>query len=69
MLFSLFLLAWAAGQLSQELGVGAHRLSSRDAKEEWVTIWGSMPQLTEPANLPPEPYVSLRLLWLSQVRN
>jgi hypothetical protein len=23
---------------------------------EWVTIWGSMPQLTEPANLPPAPF-------------
>jgi hypothetical protein len=25
---------------------------------KWVTIWGTMPQLTEPANLPPEPFVS-----------
>lgn len=23
---------------------------------EWVTIWGTMPQLTEPANLPPAPF-------------
>jgi hypothetical protein len=28
------------------------------AGEKWVTIWGSMPQLTEPANLPPPPFVS-----------
>ena len=25
---------------------------------EWVTVWGTMPQLTEPANLPPTPFVS-----------
>lgn len=25
----------------------------------WVDIWGTMPQLVEPANLPPGPYVSL----------
>jgi hypothetical protein len=24
----------------------------------WVTIWGAMPQLTEPGNLPPEGFVS-----------
>lgn len=26
------------------------------ASEHWVDVWGSMPQLTEPANLPPAPY-------------
>ncbi|KAM0280401.1 hypothetical protein ACHAQH_004115 [Verticillium albo-atrum] len=24
--------------------------------QEWVTVWGSMPQLTEPHNLPPAPF-------------
>jgi hypothetical protein len=24
---------------------------------KWIPTWGSMPQLTEPANLPPAPYV------------
>lgn len=24
----------------------------------WVDTWATMPQLTEPANLPPAPYVS-----------
>lgn len=24
---------------------------------KWVDIWASMPQLTEPANLPPAPFV------------
>lgn len=28
-------------------------------KSHWVDIWGSMPQLVEPANLPPTPFVSL----------
>lgn len=23
----------------------------------WIDTWGTMPQLTEPANLPPAPYV------------
>ena len=25
----------------------------------WVDTWATMPQLTEPANLPPAPYVNL----------
>lgn len=29
----------------------------RDDKK-WVSIWGTMPQLAEPHNLPPEPFVS-----------
>ncbi|KUI57234.1 hypothetical protein VP1G_04523 [Cytospora mali] len=29
---------------------------SRHTKSRWVDIWGSMPQLVEPANLPPAPY-------------
>ncbi|ROW01682.1 hypothetical protein VSDG_02201 [Cytospora chrysosperma] len=28
----------------------------RDRQGGWVDIWGSMPQLVEPANLPPAPY-------------
>jgi hypothetical protein len=24
---------------------------------KWIPTWGTMPQLTEPANLPPAPYV------------
>lgn len=27
-------------------------------KNHWTGIWTTMPQLTEPANLPPAPYVS-----------
>lgn len=27
-------------------------------KNHWVDVWGCMPQLTEPANLPPAPFVS-----------
>lgn len=27
-------------------------------KKHWTGIWATMPQLTEPANLPPAPYVS-----------
>jgi lysophospholipase L1-like esterase len=26
------------------------------SSNDWVTLWGTMPQLTEPANLPPPPY-------------
>ena len=29
----------------------------RDDKK-WVSIWGTMPQLAEPHNLPPAPFVS-----------
>ncbi|GKT42014.1 uncharacterized protein ColSpa_02195 [Colletotrichum spaethianum] len=31
------------------------RCPTRDERE-WVTIWGTMPQLCEPANLPPAPF-------------
>lgn len=30
----------------------------RQKDNQWVDIWGSMPQLVEPGNLPPAPYVS-----------
>lgn len=31
-----------------------------DSKDKhWVDIWATMPQLVEPANLPPAPYVSI----------
>lgn len=32
---------------------------SNSTSTDWVTIWGTMPQLTEPANLPPAPFVRL----------
>ncbi|KAL1955633.1 hypothetical protein VTO42DRAFT_8366 [Malbranchea cinnamomea] len=37
---------------------GDHDLEIRtwNHKNHWVTTWGSMPQLTEPANLPPAPF-------------
>jgi hypothetical protein len=28
----------------------------------WVDIWGTMPQLVEPANLPPTPFVGFSIL-------
>lgn len=34
--------------------------------EEWVTVWGTMPQLTEPHNLPPAPFVCSS--WLDRVQ-
>lgn len=33
-----------------------HRQSQ---KKHWVDIWGTMPQLVEPGNLPPTPFVSV----------
>ncbi|KAK1451950.1 GDSL-like Lipase/Acylhydrolase [Colletotrichum melonis] len=29
---------------------------ARGDEREWVTVWGTMPQLVEPANLPPAPF-------------
>lgn len=29
----------------------------KESSSRWVDIWTSMPQLTEPANLPPVPFV------------
>lgn len=31
----------------------------RERENQWVDIWGTMPQLVEPANLPPAPYASI----------
>jgi hypothetical protein len=28
-----------------------------DNASNWVDTWGAMPQLTEPGNVPPEPFV------------
>ena len=42
--------------------VEGKRHRKRDDRQ-WVETWATMPQLTEPANLPPAPYVSfLKLL-------
>ena len=38
-------------------GNGAITPKPRDG--HWVDTWGTMPQLTEPANLPPPPFVCL----------
>jgi hypothetical protein len=46
--------------LSSAVNVNARPGVARDEKR-WVTIWGSMPQLTEPANLPPAPFVSPKM--------
>ncbi|CAG8977002.1 hypothetical protein HYALB_00012854 [Hymenoscyphus albidus] len=35
-------------------GIDAKR--SKDNKQKWIPTWGSMPQLTEPQNLPPTPF-------------
>jgi hypothetical protein len=37
---------------------GLLKARATDGGSNWITIWGSMPQLTEPANLPPPPFVS-----------
>lgn len=36
---------------------GALNTRGWNEKGHWVTAWGSMPQLCEPANLPPPPFV------------
>lgn len=45
----------SAGAIALNLALGATAACSNTT--EWVTIWGAMPQLTEPANLPPAPFV------------
>ena len=35
----------------------------------WVDAWASMPQLTEPANLPPAPFVSTKALSIKMYAN
>jgi len=33
------------------------KIAPKPRDGHWVDTWGSMPQLTEPANLPPPPFV------------
>lgn len=41
----------------------SHQTPSPDPCDgHWIDIWTAMPQLTEPANLPPPPYVPPWLL-------
>ena len=35
------------------------QLTPKPRDGRWVDTWGSMPQLTEPANLPPPPFVRI----------
>ncbi|KAL0939095.1 GDSL-like lipase acylhydrolase [Colletotrichum truncatum] len=50
-----FKTALAALFLASSLTEARPRCPTRDERE-WVTVWGTMPQLTEPANLPPAPF-------------
>jgi hypothetical protein len=34
------------------------KCAGESSDKHWVDIWATMPQLVEPANLPPAPYVS-----------
>jgi hypothetical protein len=43
--------------LPLDISLGGNAGSSRGS--HWVDIWTTMPQLVEPYNLPPAPYVSL----------
>ncbi|CAI6034988.1 unnamed protein product [Clonostachys chloroleuca] len=51
----------SAGAIVLNLAQGATAACSNTT--EWVAIWGAMPQLTEPANLPPAPFNSTGLVF------
>ncbi|VUC31249.1 unnamed protein product [Clonostachys rosea] len=51
----------SAAAVALNLASGATAACSN--KTEWVTIWGAMPQLTEPANLPAAPFNSTGLVF------
>ncbi|KAF6819609.1 GDSL-like lipase acylhydrolase [Colletotrichum plurivorum] len=55
MTFSLKTALAAALLLASPSTQARPRCPPRDERQ-WVTVWGSMPQLTEPANLPPAPF-------------
>ncbi|KAH7123300.1 lipolytic enzyme [Dactylonectria estremocensis] len=54
------------------LGLGpSHALAGVKTSREdahWITVWGAMPQLTEPANLPPPPFTVKISLKTSSLR-
>jgi hypothetical protein len=42
---------------SIEVKVAQRAIRPNPSNGHWVDAWASMPQLTEPANLPPAPFV------------
>ena len=44
--------------LAVSVGKSNASIHRRHDSKHWVDTWVSMPQLTEPANLPPPPFVS-----------
>lgn len=57
-IFSLLLLARIAWSYPLSSSIGQrNNVLFRNSDTHWVSIWTAMPQLTEPANLPPPPYV------------
>ncbi|QMW44521.1 hypothetical protein G4B11_007941 [Aspergillus flavus] len=58
-IFSLLLLARIAWSYPLSSSIGQrNNVLFRNSDTHWVSIWTAMPQLTEPANLPPPPYNS-----------
>ena len=53
---SVFKVAFAAFLLFQSWTAAYVK---RQKENQWVDIWGAMPQLVEPGNLPPAPYASI----------
>jgi hypothetical protein len=49
---ALFFASWADALINRHGGI-----TPNPADGHWIDTWASMPQLTEPANLPPPPYV------------
>jgi hypothetical protein len=56
----LSLLAASAGLVA---AAQVDKIRPNPSNGHWVDAWASMPQLTEPANLPPAPFVSCYALF------
>jgi hypothetical protein len=44
-----------------EVTVAKRAVRPNPSNGHWIDTWASMPQLTEPANLPPAPFVCSRI--------
>lgn len=49
------------GEDGDQNAAGRKAIRPNPSKGHWIDAWATMPQLTEPANLPPAPFVCISI--------
>lgn len=59
------------GDSAKEIDGFHNTVTTKDpvGDDHWVTVWTAMPQLTEPENMPPPPFVSFDYVDVSPGRS